>query len=120
MSILSELIQRVWNDRRVSPSGSDCQVQMAKMRARLIARYRLVEVPGRPEELEHTQTGKRVSLGLASKSVRVRAQQGRMWLAWIDVQVYGEGEGWQDRTLAFLDEHFGYIKPRPIRDNPQA
>lgn len=114
-TLIARLIKSVWAGRAQQPTGGDCQVQMAKMRARFIARYRLVEVPGRPEELEHTKTGLRVSMGLSSKSIRVRSQQGRMWLDWIDVAVRPAGEGWQDETLAFLDEHFGYIDPSKIK-----
>ena len=56
-------------------TGSDVQRQLASMRARLVARYKLVAVSGRPEELEQTSTGKRVSLGYGCKTVRVRRQQ---------------------------------------------
>ena len=90
-------------------TGSDIQRQLASMKARLVARYKLVAVPGRPEELEQTSTGKRVSLGYGCKTVRVRKQQGRTWLDRIDLQI---AEGWHAEVYAFLDLHFGWEATR--------
>jgi hypothetical protein len=89
-------------------TGSNVQRQMGSMRARLVARYKLVAVPGRPEELEQTRTGKRVSLGYGCKTVRVRKQAGREWLDRIDLQI---AEGWHAEVYAFLDAHFEYRIP---------
>lgn len=115
VTLVGRLIRSVWEGRSKQPSGGDCQVQMAKMRARFVARYRLHEVPGRPEELRDLQTGKRISLAYASKSIRVRFQDGRRWLDRIDLPVYPGGEGWQDRAMPLTDAHFGYIDQKKIK-----
>ena len=96
-------------------TGSDVQRQLASMRARLVARYKLVAVSGRPEELEQTSTGKRVSLGYGCKTVRVRKQQGRTWIDRIDLQI---AEGWHAEVYAFLDEHFGWNNDRDAASLP--
>lgn len=110
------------------PSGSDIQRTIAQIRARLVARYKLTEVPGRPEELTDRNDA-RVSLAYAHRSIRLRKQNGRDWISHIDLQV---NDAWGTEVYAFLDGHFGYIDPgklinmtkvphpRAIRDNPQA
>lgn len=115
-------------------TGADAYRQMSVMRARLIARYKLVEVPGRPEELRNAGRVLGVSLGYGCKTIRVRAMLGREWIDELthDFQIR---EGWGADLYALLDRHFGFVSPmvvtpkpirdelpfaRPIRDNPQA
>jgi hypothetical protein len=96
----------------VTPSA-----QIAKVRAHLIARYRLANVPGRPEEHRATErTGRvpfgndhRVSVQYASHSVRVRAMVGRKWTHTVDFQV-GDPD-WQAKIHPELDNHFEYVDP---------
>lgn len=97
---------------RPATTGSDVQRQMAMMRARLIARYKLVAVPDRAEELRMPHTDRRVSLGYATKTIRVRRQTGTHWDDHIDFQI---GEGWSNELYASLDSHFGFISPATVR-----
>ena len=126
MSVLSELLVSVWSGRRRQPTGAEAQVALARFRAGLVARYKLKAVPGRPEELEETVTGKRVSLAYASKSIRVRLQQGRLWLDRRDFAVPTNEAGLlatKNAVFVFTDPHFDWLDakaPRAIRDNPQA
>lgn len=110
---------------RQPTSGSDVQRLMARIHVACVARYKLVDVQGRPEELELPGSDQlRCSLGYGSKTVRVRKQVERTWLDHIDLQIE---EASLAKALAYLDPHFGYapptpasMRPRPIRDNPQA
>jgi hypothetical protein len=83
------------------------------MKARIIARYKLAAVPGRPEELvTPLKSGRRqlgVSMGYGCKTIRVRTMVGREWLDYIDFQIK---EGWGSELYGFLDVHFG--PPRPM------
>jgi hypothetical protein len=97
------------------PTGSDAQRIMASIHARLVARYKLVAVPGRPEELMQPGTDRRVSHGYGCKSIRIRRQQGRNWLDRIDIQIR---EGWHAEVYEFLDDHFGFIGGMP--DTPMS
>jgi hypothetical protein len=93
------------------PTGSDVQRVMAAIHLRLVARYKLTAVPGRPEELACTLTGRRVSLGYGCKSIRVRKQDGSKWLDRIDIQVR---DGWHGEVYAFLDPWFGFVSPATL------
>lgn len=113
MSVLSELVKVVWRDRHKQPTGSDAQRALAQVRAGLVARYKLKAVPGRPEELELTVTGARVSLAYASKSMRVRLQQGRMWLDRRDFPLPTDEHGVSQlkaSVFAYTDPHFGWVR----------
>lgn len=90
-------------------TGGDAQRQIARMRAHLIARYKLVAVQGRPEELEHPN-GRRVSLGYGSKTIRVRLQEGRDWKERHDFQI---AEGWGAVLYAMCDPWFAQLDPKP-------
>lgn len=94
-------------------TGSDVQRMVAAIRARLVARYRLVAVPGRSEELEDPRNGKRVSLGYGSRTIRIRRQQGRMWLDCRDLQIRVDS-GWHAEVFAYLDPHFEYVSPAAL------
>lgn len=100
-----------WIDSVLPPStGSDVQRQMASMRARVIARYRLTAIPGRPEELTKPNSDLGVSFGYGCKTIRVRAMTGREWNDELthDYQIQ---EGWGADLYAQLDRHFGFISP---------
>lgn len=126
------------------------EAYIRRMRELAIERYRLVEVPGRPEELvrvvaDSTASQLGVSFAYAGGTIRVRPMVGRKW---VDEEItdFRLASGWKDRFFRLLDRHFGYQpvmsgpipKPpylprspeelsshplhlrRPIRDNPQA
>lgn len=97
--------------RLEQPTGSDAQRIMATIRARLVARYKLVAVPGRPEELACTLSGRRVSLGYGCKSIRIRRQDGSTWLGHIDIQIR---DGWHGEVYQYLDSHFGWVPPSAL------
>lgn len=91
------------------------QALIARMRAGAVARYRLVAVPGRPEELAQPGTDKRVSIvygGLGS--VRVRRQNGREWREHMEIKVE-DSPDMAAELLRFLDPHFG-----PVMDGYKA
>lgn len=91
-------------------SGSDVQSQLARMKARLVARYRLAAVPGRPEELIRPWSSQAVSLGYGCKTIRVRTMVGREWIDHRDFQIR---EGWQIELDELGDKHFGAPNPTP-------
>lgn len=149
MSITTTPVGRYSTNEAVpATTGSDMQEQFARMKARLVARYRLAAVPGRPEELVSPATPegdlvRGVSLGYGCRTIRVRLMAGRDWIRTEDFQI---SEGWQTRLYDMCDTYFNYggpdtvaravrsatqpepilsmntaeVKPRPIRDNPQA
>lgn len=88
-------------------SGGMGQQQLARMVARMVARYRLEAVPGRPEELRQPGTNRGVSVGFGCKTIRVRGMIGRDWTdeSTRDFQV---AEGWTKDLFALLDPWFGY------------
>lgn len=92
---------------KIAPTGGEAQRQMARFRSRIVARYKLVAVPGRPEELRQPTTDLRVSLGYACKTIRVRTQQGRTWLDWRDYRI---AEGQYKALYDQLDPHFGFLE----------
>lgn len=96
-------------------TGSHVQQQMALMKARSIARYKLTAVPGRPEELVR-KAGIRgnllgISFGYGCKTIRVRKMIGRRWTDHVDFQI---GEGWGAELFSWLDHHFGTPAPSPL------
>lgn len=93
-------------------TGGDAQRQLAQMKGRLITRYGLAAVPGKPEELVRPDTNLAVSVGYGCKTIRVRAMIGRRWVDELthDFQI---GEGWGNALCALLDQHFGPPKPTP-------
>lgn len=98
--------------RLATSTGSQVQEQMARMKARLVARYKLAAVPGRAEELVSIELPQRgVSLGYGCKTIRVRAMVGRDWVDHADFQI---GEGWGSDLYALLDSHFHFLQ-RPSR-----
>ena len=88
-------------------TGADAQRQLARMKARAVARYNLVAVPGRPEELARPGTDKAVSFGYGCKTIRVRPMTGRVWDDdnTVDYQI---AEGWSATLYGQLDRHFDF------------
>ncbi len=90
------------------------QRQMALMQARMVARYQLVAVAGRSEELVKPQEpgtdglSVGVSIGYGCRSIRVRKMHGRTWTDHMDFQI---GEGWTVDLCSYLDTHFGFKQP---------
>jgi hypothetical protein len=60
---------------------------IALLKAHLIARYKLVNVPGRPEELRLPGTNLAVSVQYGCRMVRVRLMEGRKWIGVVDLHV---------------------------------
>lgn len=114
-------------------------------RARLVARYRMRTIPGKPEELETYAsfpavpgTGimhRVVSLAYSGGEMRIRKHGGLRNRDWIEVRDFRLQDGWLGEVYDFLDSFLGYVAtsrtdrptpatafphPRPIRDNSQA
>ena len=106
-------------------------------RARLIARYRMHTIPGKPEELTTNHSPERtVSLAFSGGEMRIRKHGGERNRDWIEVRDFRLRDGWLSEVYDFLDSWLGYVNPndfvpylgpnspvsvpRPIRDNPQA
>lgn len=89
--------------------GVRVQAILGSLRARLIARYQLVLVPGRPEELLHRGSGAIVSTGYGCGTIRVRQHGGannRTWQSHIDLQIR---DGWHAEVFGYLDPFFGLL-----------
>jgi hypothetical protein len=119
-------------------------------RARLIARYRMHTIPGRPEELETNAEPKCVvSFAFSGGEMRIRKHGGLTNREWVDSRDFRLRDGWLSEVYEYLDSFLGYlptgtreerlqakvrpteiasrdertstvVRPRPIRDNPQA
>lgn len=88
---------------------------ISRLRARLIARYRLVAVPGRPEELEQRRSGRRVSVVYGGHgSIRVRKQDGRVWTGRIDQNTGTLDLGRYGEVYDMLDPHFLALPVSPV------
>lgn len=103
-------------ERLPTPTGGDAQAQFGQMKARLVARYKLVAVPGRPEELISPETeegalSRGVSLGYGCRSIRVRLMAGRDWIRTEDFQIQAD---WRVRLFEMCDTYFNYVGPDNI------
>lgn len=88
-------------------TGTAVQLTFAKLRARLVARYQMVNLPGRPEELrkgDHI-----ISLGYGCGSIRVRKHGGERNRDWIDHIEVQAGSFEFGPVYEFLDAWMGYI-----------
>jgi hypothetical protein len=88
------------------------QRYIAITRARLIARYRMHSIPGRPEELEHNLavTGdvrRVISIAYAGGEMRIRKHGGHNNRKWVDVRDFRLRDGWLDEVYEYLDMFFG-------------
>jgi hypothetical protein len=95
-------------------TGSAVQRQMATLKARLIARYRLHTVPGRPEELVFNvptqglpQPQRVVSLAYGCGGIRIRKHGGTNNRDWVSVLDLQPRDGWHAEVYHYLDEFFG-------------
>jgi hypothetical protein len=85
-------------------------------RARLIARYRMHTLPGRPEELETNASPKLVvSLAYSGGEMRIRQHGGNGNREWVDVRDFRLRDGWLSEVYDYLDPFIGYISPRDIK-----
>lgn len=99
-------------DRLPGTSGSAIQRQIATLKARVIARYKLEAVPGRPDELiwriPTANVGRHrpvrlISIGYGCGTIRIRKHnlnRPRVWAETLDVQ---PNDGWHAAVFAFLD-----------------
>lgn len=112
-------------DRLPGVTGSSVQRQMATLKARLIARYKLEAIPGRPDELlwripaaalpedDPTRT---ISIGYGCGTIRIRrhgVSRPRTWEDWIDVQ---PNDGWHGVVFSYLDQFLS----DPFLSDPSA
>lgn len=89
-------------------------IQIARMQDRVVDRYNLAAVPGRPEERVKPNDQRGVSFAYSGNTIRVRPMLGR---AWIDKLVtdFAVAGNWAPKLDALLDPFFGRC---PIADNP--
>lgn len=115
------------------------EAYIGRMRELAIERYRLIEVPGRPEELarvvpDSTAPRLGVSFAYSGGTIRVRPMIDRKW---VDEEItdfriapdlkdgsFRLAPGWKDRFFRLLDKLFGnpvvIVPPEPLRaaDSP--
>lgn len=85
-------------------------------RARLVARYRMHTLPGRPEELETNGSPKRVvSLAYCGGEMRIRKHGGEGNRDWTEVRDFRLRDGWLSEVYDYLDDWLGFISPKDIR-----
>ena len=90
-------------------TGAQAQAQIAQMRAHMIARYRLTNVTGKPEEMVSSADPNRgASLGYGCRTIRVRLMAGREWLRADDFQIRTD---WHAALHAMCDTYFHYAGP---------
>ena len=85
-----------------TPAGA-----IARLKAQMISRYLLANVPGRPEELRQPGTDHAVSIQYGCQQIRVRLMEGRKWVAVVDLQVEAPNRAHLDRLIPVLDAWFG-------------
>lgn len=113
-------------DRLPGFTGPEVQGMLGALKARLVARYKLVAVPGRPDELKQppidvklrgkpvgTIQGKRVSVGYGCGTIRIRQHAGENGRAWGDILDLQIQSGWHADVYAFLDPYFGFNMDEP-------
>lgn len=86
-----------------TPSGA-----IARLKANVIARYKLANVPGRPEELRQPGTTHAISIQYGAMQIRVRLMDGRTWVKSVDYQVE-RFPAWLPELFSILDPWFGVI-----------
>lgn len=95
--------------------GEPVQRLIARYKARMIARYGLVSVKGRPEELRDPNGNEAVSIQYGCMQIRIRPMNGRKWFGNIDLPA--DRLDWEKVTQV-LDPWFdkpadGLPYPRP-------
>lgn len=81
--------------------------QIAWIKAKLVARYKLAAVPGRPEELRQPGTDRGVSVQYGTFQIRVRLMEGRRWVATLDLQPAAPKWDLWGRIAQVCDAWFG-------------
>lgn len=84
-----------------TPAGA-----IARLKAQMIARYGLANVPGRPEELRQPGTAHAVSIQYGCQQIRIRVMENRQWLGVVDLQIEAPNRVHLDRVLPILDVWF--------------
>lgn len=89
--------------------------------ARCIARYKMHNIPGRPEELESNSAyelglPRVISFAFAGGEVRIRKHAGANNREWGEVRDFRLRDGWLDEVYAFLDPFFGFVSPGMLAD----
>lgn len=79
---------------------------IARLKANMIARYKLVGIPGRPEELRKPGHTEAVSIQYGAFQIRVRLMDGRKWVKSIDFPVELPDREIRERVFAILDPWF--------------
>jgi hypothetical protein len=107
-------------DRRlgtgICKTGDSPQRFIDVTRARLIARYRMHSIPGRPEELESNDWPQKiVSFAYSGGQMRIRKHGVQDNRNWDEVRDFQLRDGWLADVYEYLDDFFGYINPRTIR-----
>jgi hypothetical protein len=87
---------------------------IARLKANCIARYKLANVPGRPEELRQPGTNHAVSIQYGAFQIRIRLMDGRTWVRSVDYQVE-RFPAWLPELFDILDPWFGVIAGRGDR-----
>lgn len=88
--------------------GSSTQRQIATLKARITARYKLAAVPGRPDELRQPMTGRVVSIGYGCGTIRLRKHGGPRNRTWVEILDIQPNDGWHAEVYSFLDAFFTY------------
>jgi hypothetical protein len=97
---------------------------IAVTRARLIARYRMHSIPGRPEELEtngELNGRKRViSIAYAGGEMRIRMHDGPTNRIWAHTRDFRLRDGWLSDVYHYLDTFLGYVSPANVQIHPRS
>lgn len=102
----------------IKPDGKadDPSRFIAVTRARLVARYRMHTIPGKPEELETNGSPKRVvSIAYSGGEMRIRKHGGHRNRDWIETRDFRLRDGWLSEVYDYLDDWLGFINPKDIR-----
>lgn len=108
------------NDTRlgigICKTGDSPQRFLAVTRAKLVARYRMHSVPGRPEELVTNDSfEKTISFAFAGGEMRIRQHGGDNQREWVDHRDFRLRDHWLLEVFDYLDPFFGYIDPKNIK-----
>lgn len=83
---------------------------IARLKAQMIARYGLANVPGRAEELRQPGTTLGVSVQYGCQQIRIRLMDDRKWVSVFDLQVAAPDQQVRQRVFAVLDAWFSVEK----------
>lgn len=83
---------------------------IARLKAQMIARYGLANVPGRAEELRQPGTTLGVSVQYGCQQIRIRLMDDRKWVSVFDLQVAAPDQQVRQRVFTVLDAWFSQIE----------